>query len=313
MYLRIPNFSWFLGATLSRGKRLVRGTTPTEGVIRRVLTFGTISVGVFYAVAIAVVAVVYATQTIFNTNELDSRDNPVVGGDNLVVGGDNLFVCNEFLGNCAGVLASLDFEDVAIGARKQVGFRIQNTASFPGFGEVPNTLLVDVRIKFDEVITPLQLVTGSSLSETHKLLSGDVPNLGHFAFVRLAPDNETPLDADIALQPQQGVIQALQFTPLNALTPQEVTFTVLIDAVDQTGAVAAATIFRTVPLEAWANLVAAPVNADLDPVNADLYGDECVGKVDPKLAATVDVNEDGVVDALDLAALLAYRRHMVKC
>ena len=299
MYLRIPNFSWFLGATLSRGKRLVRGTTPTEGVIPHVLTFGAIAVGVFYAVAIAVVAVVYATQTIFNTNELDSRDN-------LVVGGDNLFVCNEFLGNCAGVLASLDFEDVAIGARKQVGFRIQNTALFPGFGEVPNSLLVDVRIKFDEVMTPLLLVTGSSLSETHKLLSGDVPNLGHFAFVRLAPDNETPLDADIALQPQQGVIQTLQFTPLNALTPQEVTFTVLIDAVDQAGAVAAATIFRTVPLEARANLVAAPVNADI-------YGDECVEKVDPKLAATVDVNEDGVVDALDLAALLAYRRHMVKC
>ena len=119
-------------------------------------------IGIIVVTFATAVGLVYAAEQIIGTEEVSATVNIVTAAQFLRTCRFDDSSCNTpFTGD-------LPFGDMSRGATKTVKFRIKNTQSSGGSG-----LLVDARIRFNNVVTKLEI-------KDTQTLTGDVPNLGRF-------------------------------------------------------------------------------------------------------------------------------------
>ena len=193
-------------------------------MLRRRSTLSIVIVTAVVAV-LATVVVTYALPTILGTKGVSATVT-------IVPSGENLAVCRDSDADCTTLFTGdLEFGALLPGSSSTVFFRIKNTASI---SDSPNTLFVDARIRFNNVITPLSIGNVSVGTSNITALTGDIPNLGTFVLVeRLA--SGILRDANSNIQP--GVVRSVEveFTADLTLTPQipqALNFHILLDAVD---------------------------------------------------------------------------------
>ena len=197
---------------------------PGREMVRRRNVVTIVAIAVIVAV-LATVAVTYALPTILGTKEVSATVT-------IVPSGENLAVCSDSDADCdTSFTGDLNFGTLLPGSSNNVFFRIKNTAST---SDSPNTLFVDARIRFNNVIIDLSISNVSVGTSTINALTGDVPNLGNFVLVeRLA--SGALKEADSNIQPGEVRIVEVEFTADPNLTPQipqALNFHILLDAVD---------------------------------------------------------------------------------
>ena len=176
------------------------------------------------AIAIATVAVTYAVQTILSTREVSATAS-------IVLGGENLRVCTEADDFCETPFTGpVSFGDLRAGSTKNVVLHIKNTADPPAAGDSPEQLLVDGRIRFNAVVYELVMGLVPDLGVI-RVISADVPSLGHFEIQMLTP-NLSIRQFDDDLDPGQVRRLAIAFTAEAGLSVQVLNFDILIDSVD---------------------------------------------------------------------------------
>ena len=118
-------------------------------MVRRRSVVSIVAIAVIAAV-LATVAVVYALQTIFETREVTATANISFGG------APGLLVCSDADTACGTAFTGpLAFGNIIPAQGSSAYFHIKNTA--PTTGDPANTMLVDARILFNGVGTPLNL------------------------------------------------------------------------------------------------------------------------------------------------------------
>ena len=166
---------------------------------------------------LATVAVVFAAQQIFGTQQVSATVNIVTEADFLRVCGPS-----ASSGCPTTFTGPLVFGDLARGDSKTVSFHVQHTGVT---GEL--NLFLDARIRSGDQDTFLAL---GLLDTTKKVVSGDVPNLGHFKLERL--EGGTLFDWDNALAPGQVRRIEVTYTSLPTLKGGPRAFDIVIDVVD---------------------------------------------------------------------------------
>ena len=122
--------------------------------------------GIIVVTFAAAVGLVYAAQSVIGTKEVSATVNIVTTAQFL-----KTCTLDDSLCTAPGLFTGdLPFGDMSRGDTKTVRFRVKNTQSSGGSG-----LLVDARIRFNDVVTKLERKSDS-------VLTGDVPNVGIFEF-----------------------------------------------------------------------------------------------------------------------------------
>ena len=192
-------------------------------MLRRRSSLGLVALTVI-AIAMATVAVTYAVQVILSTREVSATAS-------IVLGGENLQVCAEADDFCETPFTGpLVFGDMRAGAVKSVVLHIKNTAAPPADGDSPEQLLVDGRIRFNAVVYELVMSLVPDLG-VFRVISGDVPSLGHFQIQMLTP-NLSLRQFDDDLDPGEVRRLSISFTAEAGLSVQNLGFDILIDSVD---------------------------------------------------------------------------------